>query len=517
MAETRVGGDVKGALAIAVLLTLVAVAVGEEMFSWLVAVIVVPLVIFVLIRAPIRYSMMGLMFVSLSIENPDEHPAEGLYKSPFFGLGGLLLTHIKWILNVPGLGSLSCVDMMLIILLVVAFARKMSGSTIDRVGGVETPKPLIQLSLVSLAGIVWVLLVGMVRGGDMSMAIWQIDKVIHLPVIFLLFQLGLRGPKDHVALARVVLGAAVIKALTAVYINATVVVPPENGNEGVLHWATSHNDSILFACAFVILVSLMMERAGKKAVRLALMILPILAAGMMANHRRMVWVQVAAVFLTLYFATPANPAKRKIKIAALALSPLILTYIAMGWDSKDSIFKPVATIRSVVDPQADPSTFWREIENYDILFTIKQYWLVGTGYGLGYWEIMPLPAIDYSLEKYLPHNSILGLWFYAGFIGYTAFTLLWGAGVWFAIRSYHASKKPTDRVAALACTGSVLIYMVQCWGDVGLGAWTGVFIVGAALAVAGKLAVSVGVWPSKKAVKKPAPAPVTATVEGQVA
>jgi hypothetical protein len=328
----------------------------------------------------------------------------------------------------------------------------------------------------------------------------------------------LRGPKDHVALAKVILASAIIKALMAVYIVNTVVVPPdENGQEGTLHWATSHNDSVLFACAFVILVSLMMERAGKKATRVALMILPVLAAGMLSNHRRMVWVQVAAVFLTLYFATPINPAKRKIKIAALALSPVALAYLAIGWDSKDSIFKPVQTIRSVVDPQADPSTFWREIENYDILFTIKQYWLVGTGYGNPYWEVMPLPAIDYSLEKYLPHNSVLGLWFYAGFIGYTAFTLLWGAGVWFAIRSYHASKKPTDRVAALACTGSVLIYMVQCWGDVGLGAWTGVFIVGAALAVAGKLAVAVEVWPSKKVAKKPAPARVAAAVEGQVA
>src|SRR5262249_25006207 len=176
------------------------------------------------------------------------------------------------------------------------------------------------------------------------------------------------------------------------------------------------SDSILFAMAFVILLSMIMERAGRSSTRFALVALPILAAGMIANHRRMVWVQVAMVFMTLYLATPANPTKRKIKIAAWALSPFIFAYIGAGWESKAGIFKPVQTIRSVVDPQSDGSTLWREIENFDIIFTIKQYWLLGAGYGNGYWEVWPLPPIDYSLERYLPHNSLLGLWCFCGVI-----------------------------------------------------------------------------------------------------
>src|SRR6185436_10328411 len=98
-------------------------------------------------------------------------------------------------------------------------------------------------------------------------------------------------------------------------------------------------DSILFAAACVILISLMMERV-KGSVRLGLIILPILAMGMLANNRRMVWVQVLMVFVTLYFATPTNPAKKKIKYTAFALSPLILAYLAIGWDAKGGFFKP---------------------------------------------------------------------------------------------------------------------------------------------------------------------------------
>jgi len=166
----------------------------------------------------------------------------------------------------------------------------------------------------------------------------------------------------------------------------------------------------------------------------------------LANNRRMVWVQVAMVFVTLYLATPTSPTKRKVKLAALATSPFIIAYLALGWDSAGSgLFKPVEMIRSVIDPQSDGSTMWREIENYDLLYTFRQYWILGTGYGNGYWEMAQVPAIDYALEKFIPHNSILGLWCYCGIIGYTAFTLLWAAGVFFAMRAYRAASNGMPR------------------------------------------------------------------------
>jgi hypothetical protein len=36
--------------------------------------------------------------------------------------------------------------------------------------------------------------------------------------------------------------------------------------------------------------------------------------------------------------------------------------------------------------------------------------------------------------------------------------------------------------------------MVHCYGDMGLGTWTSVFTVGAALALVGKQAVATGAW-----------------------
>jgi hypothetical protein len=109
--------------------------------------------------------------------------------------------------------------------------------------------------------------------------------------------------------------------------------------------------------------------------------------------------------------------------------------------------------------------------------------------------MIPLPPVDYVLERFIPHNSILGLWAYCGYIGYTGITLLWVGGVYFTMRAYRAATIPRDKAAALVSFGSVPIYYLQCYGDMGLGSWTGVFMMGSSLAMGAKLAVSTGAWP----------------------
>jgi hypothetical protein len=238
--------------------------------------------------------------------------------------------------------------------------------------------------------------------------------------------------------------------------------------------------------------------------------LPIIALGIKDNGRRMAWVQVGVVLLTVYLITEDNPVKRRVRRTLIYSSPVILAYFVVGWNAASSIFKPVKIMRSVVDAQSDSSTLWRELENFDLISTVRMNPILGTGYGNGYVEVVKLPEISYSLERFVPHNSILGLWCYCGYFGYTALTLLWAAGVYFAMRAHKAATEPSQRVAATACFGAVLVYLVQCWGDMGLGSWTGVFIVAPSLAVAGKLAVATGQWGSKK--KKTGPGAVRARV-----
>jgi len=494
MAEPGVGSDVKAAFGVAVLLTIAALLIDNGAIGWLAALLVLPLLFYSMAKAPLRYSMLVLMFCALTLENPSEQPASGAWRSPFFMLGGLMLTHLKQ--SIGGGLFFSGMDLMLAFLGIVLWQRRSNGSRIDRAGAFRTPKPLIQAAHLALIGMIFVWLVGIVRGGaDNSMAVWQLDRVMYVPLIFLLFQAGLRGPQDAPAVAKVILAAGAWRALQARYVIASVATYDKYGAVSI-PYATTHHDSMLFAWATVLVVALLVHRAGKGTGKLAFVMLPILVSGMLANNRRMVWVQIILVFVTLYFLTAMNPVKRAIQRAVRIGSPIALLYIMVGWSSNSKIFKPVQTIRSAVDSKADASTQWRDIENFDLLYTIRQNPLFGTGYGHGFWEIMQLPAVDYPLERFIPHNSILGLWTYCGYVGFTAISLLWVTGVYFGIRAYHAATSPRDKTAALVCFGALLIHWVQCYGDMGLGSWTGVFMVAPSLAMAGKLAVATGAWPA---------------------
>jgi hypothetical protein len=439
-----------------------------------------------------------LTFFVLILENPNEAPASNKWQSPFHSVGALMLMHLNNSLG-PRWMSFYGMDLILVTLIAIALQRKFTKSNIDRAGQTPTPKPLVQLAFVSFAGTAFVWISGLLRGGEVSWSLWQVDRVVYLPVVFLLFQAGLRGPKDHAILARILCSAALLRAVMAILVANTFSVPPDPyTGDTRLPYATTHQDSVLFSDACVVLISLVSERAGGWAWRRALIALPILFAGMVANNRRLVWVQVAIVFLTTYLATPPNPFKRKLKRAVLILSPAIAVYLGAGWDSKAPVFKPAQMVRSVVDPATDSSSLWRELENYDLVFTIRQNPILGTGYGHQFSEVLVLPDVDYPLEKYCPHNSLLGLWAYAGYVGFTAMTLLWVVGVYFGLRAYHLAQRPVDRAAAMTSFGAVCVYLVQCFGDIGLGGFTGIFTVAPALAVAGKLAVATGGWGAKK-------------------
>lgn len=497
-AEPSVGGDVKGALGLAGLLLLIAVAVGDTSLGIAITLVDFLLIAYAMSRVPVRLSMMGLMFFAFVLPNL----AEGMpskWLPPFFTLGQILLDHLNTVdRNIGAFSSLSFsgMDVLFAVLGLIILYRKSSGSRLDSAGRLPTPRPMIQLALVSIGGTLFSWLSGMVRGGDFRYSLWGVNAVIYLPIVFLLFQYALRGPKDHWNLARVLVAAATYKSLLAVYVMNTVTVPmdPETGSTRPAY-ATAHADSMLFAAAFVIILAPLVEGIGGRAKRYAAIFLPILAAGTLANNRRLAWVQVALVFLTVYFVSRESPIKRKIRRSLMALTPLIAVYMIAGWDSTyGAMFKPVRLVRSVVDAQTDASSLWRELENVNIIATFRSHWLIGTGWGHPYEQIAVLPAVDYSLELYMPHNGLLGLWGYTGCVGFAAVSSLWVVGVYFAMRAYHGSTDPKHRAAALVSFGGVLVYLMQSWGDLGLGQWTGVFLMGASLSVASKLATASGQW-----------------------
>jgi hypothetical protein len=478
--EQQVPGDAKLAFTTLLILGSLASFIDNGVIGWIIGPICLLLAWFCIFRAPLRNTMLVLIMAGLMLENPSEGPASSKFATPWFSMGALMLVHLKAIIG----GWMFFSGM-------VVFLRGRN----TRNGALGTPKPMIRLAQLSYAAILMAWWVGKWHGGETSYGLWQMDRVMYLPTIFLLCQAAFTSAKDYLSVGKAVLAASVIRSCLAIYVRLTIPakIDPETG-ENSLPYATTHNDSMLFAVGSVILVSLMLQRAGRKYTRWIWLFGPILIGGMLANNRRIVWVEIILVFATVYLMTDTNSFKRKLNRAMLAMVPIVGGYVAAGWGSTAGVFKPVQVIRSAVDSSADASTAWRDLENFNLVFTSRNFPLFGLGYGQGFWEVWPMPVVDYDLERYVPHNSILGLYCYYGFAGAAGITLLWVGGVFFAIRSYHFCKAPLEKAAALGCLGAILVYYLQCFGDMGLGSWTGVFLVAPSIAIATKLAVSSGAW-----------------------
>ncbi len=498
-AEQRAPADAKLAFYLAVVLAVFASILESGPIGYLVGPLCLLLCWFAIFRAPLKSTMLALMFFALVLENPAEGPASGQWFSPWVWVGSFMLSHIKSVIG--GWMFFSGMDLMLGMAVVVYYLRGRRSMK----GSLGTPRPMIPLAQLTYLTIFVTWFIGKWRGGDGSMALWQIDRVMYLPVVFLLCQAAFTGAKDYLSVGKVAVVAAVLRSLQGLYVRNFVpnTTDPLTG-ESDMPYATTHNDSMLFATGSVILVAMLLQRADRKATRWVWLFGPIIIAGMLANHRRIVWVEIILVFATVYMMTDTNAIKRKLNKVMLALAPLVLGYVGVGWSSTAGVFKPVQVIRSAVDSSSDMSTAWRDLENFNLVFTTRQYPLFGVGYGHGFWEMWPMPFVPYELERFIPHNSILGLYCFGGFFGYAGITALWVGGVYFAIRAYHHSKVPLEKAAALGCLGAILTYYLQCFGDMGLGSWTGVFLVGPAVAVACKLAVASGAWDMASAERRPA-------------
>src|SRR5262249_30346079 len=275
-----------------------------------------------------------LGFLCLTLENPGEMFASNKWSMPLATLGALLLGHLNVTIPIKAL-FFSGADLLLLLLAGVWVWRRMTSSQIDLRGNVAVAAPMRSAALVALVGIGVIWAFGLVRSGaDFDKSLWQVKQVIYLPCIFLLYSAGLRGPSDSRALGIALLLAALVRACLAIYIRHLFPDVEE------MPHVTTHADSMLFADAFLLALVIFFERPSVKNVLLLGGVLPVLAWGMDANNRRLVWVELILGLLVLYSITPFTRLKRRIAQGLAIAAPIALLYVAVGWNSSSRVFAP---------------------------------------------------------------------------------------------------------------------------------------------------------------------------------
>jgi hypothetical protein len=441
--------------------------------------------------APTRLSLYALTFLGLAVDAAGDG---GPWHSPLAPLGRFITENLDRTIYNPRI-PIPLMALVLAFLLGVRLHRLLSGSRIDHPDGTRTASPLSWGLLGSFLTVVALLLLGAKRGGDMQMAKNQLQNFVLLLLIAYLLATSLRGMRDCRIFGALVVVAALSKALLGIFVYFTV--PNVLEDHG---FVTYHGDSILWACATTILVVRFAEQPVRRNALLCLAFLPVLVGAMLANSRRLVWIELAAVGVLVMIATRPTRLKRALARTTLLALPLIVIYAGVGWNSTARIFAPLQTFRSVQDSEVDSSTLFRDLEDYNLLATVRFNPLLGAGFGHPFAKVAQNFDLSFFKEYgFLPHNSILGLWAFTGVFGFTGLSMGLVIGVFLAARAYRCARLPDERAAALSAIAMVLIYLIQCYGDIGFSDRETIFLVGGALAVASRLGQTTGAWAASAA------------------
>lgn len=359
---------------------------------------------------------------------------------------------------------------------------------------VPPPKWARSALLVFLGAVVGLSVLGILRGGGVEPTFRQTLHLLQLPLVAMLFLYALRVPDDLAAVGTAFVAAAFVRSLLVAWVYFVVCMPQGITQlPGKPEWCTNHSDSVLFVTALVILIAHALEQRSSKVILRALGIGGVILLGIALNNRRLAFVSLAAAPLVLYLALKPSKRKRRVTAALAIAVPLLVGYVLVGSEvnSASPVFKPAKLVMSVMD-QKDTSSQSRDVENENLIYTLRQNPLVATGFGHEYEYSPNNPPVDLSevFQNYrlIAHNGVLWIWSLGGVVGFSLLWMVYTLTGTMAVRGYRAAVTPLDRSAALSALGAVTVCVIQIWGDQGFNSYMTLLTFGVAFAVAVRLA-----------------------------
>ena len=261
-----------------------------------------------------------------------------------------------------------------------------------------------------------------------------------------------------------------------------------------LEAVTSHEDVVFFdvAAALMLVVALLSLRSRLGYTLLALQ--PVILGAEVLTQRRVGFIALGTVVLAMMILSLAVNARRGLALAAIG-ALAFGAYAAFFWDETGPIAEPLRALQTVVDPSEKSardagSDHWRDIENRNIAFTIKELPLTGVGAGQQYFfqeEPPPLPA-SFPYWRYITHNAVLWLWLKAGPLGAFAIWFLVSRAVLVGSSLFVRLRDPALRWAATLPVAVIVCQIVFSSVDLGLSYSRTMLVLGTALGLTAALA-----------------------------
>ncbi|HST87444.1 MAG TPA: hypothetical protein VLJ14_03620, partial [Ktedonobacterales bacterium] len=127
--------------------------------------------------------------------------------------------------------------------------------------------------------------------------------------------------------------------------------------------------------------------------------------------------------------------------------------------------QPARAVISTIHPDTSDardysSNLYRQIENADLKFTIKQSPIIGYGFGKPFLQPVLLPNI-LDLDPYylfVPHNTIYWVWMRLGFVGFLALWYIFGSII---VRGCQIARRLRDPYLQLVAVYVVAVTFME--------------------------------------------------------
>jgi hypothetical protein len=379
-------------------------------------------------------------------------------------------------------------DLVLLGTLVVALGAK--GAAKGRA------KPVVKSMKVALLSILALWTWGVVRGGDVRQTMWQLHSFVISIALAFAVAATCRTAKSIATLGKVILFAAVYRAFVLIVFYLTIA----RGLDPPLQVMTNHADSMLFVTGMLIVIANAIERRRLTSFLLMIAACIPLALAIKWNNRRLAWLSLIVGLAVFYYVLPRTRFKRRMNWLMLAATPLFCMYVAAGWGRTESVFKPVGAISTMFGQHEDTSSEMRDIENYNLVATLRTNPLVGTGWGHEYNEVSKAISIKEIFEQYrfIPHNSVLGLLAFTGLIGFATLWQVFVVAAFFVAIAVRAAPSGPVRVASILGITTITTFTLQMWGDMGWNSLSCDALVACAIGIAVRVPILSGAWPEKR-------------------
>jgi hypothetical protein len=271
---------------------------------------------------------------------------------------------------------------------------------------------------------------GVATGGNLLVALWEVRTPILWGAVLVLALNLIRTTRHVDALGWIILLSSGVKGVQGTW-RYVVTLDRTTGYNNLLE----HEEALFFPAFCVFLLLLFVFGGGRWQKRIGVCLLPFVLLADFANQRRAstaALVVALLLFVAIMFVV-ARHRRGQIVGGVLVAAVLLAGYAGVYWNSGSRLAQPIRAIKSQFIPNTrdESSDLYRDLENQALMGRIRSNPVLGQGYGH---ELPLLPGMWDARDVapfmlYMPHNSIMWVWWRTGIAGFT----LWWLSIALAI------------------------------------------------------------------------------------